>query len=181
MSSGYTVNGTDLDAIFKPRYSAKRANVNISASGTDISDIYEKTQVPEDKISFDTNIKSNQVDLKNIFAAISYKKLSFSYYTVGESYDRYRRANDGQIYITILQANYNESGIHNVTAQVGSTLQTAAFTTDSYTFSFLSQDQAAFPKSVTVTDTNSGKTNTFTISTLGAAGVTSAVTTVNVY
>lgn len=181
MPSGYTVNGTDLDTIFKPRYSEKRANVNIFTSSTDISNSYEKTQFAEDKISFNTNIQSNSVDLRNIFAAISYKKLSFSYYTVGESYDRYGRANNGQIYITILQANYNETGTHNFRAQVGTTVQTAAFTADSYTFSFFSQDEATFPKSVTVTDTNSGKTNTFTISTLGAAGVASAVTTVNIY
>lgn len=181
MSSGYSVNGNDLDTIFKPKFGTKRADVNIFSGAVDISNRYEPSVTSADRISYNTNILANGTDLKDIFVSKTYKKLSFSYFTVGESTTRYGTANDGKIYITILQANYNETGTHNFRAQVGLTVQTAAFATDSYTFSFFSQDQATFPKSVIVTDTNSGKTNTFTISTLGSPGLPSAVTTVNIY
>jgi len=209
--SNYNSNGVNLDTLFKARVNTKRADVGFKVNGIDISNRYEKTQVPEDRILFNTNIQSGGVDLKTYFASISYKKLSFSYYTVGESWERYGRHQDGQIHVTILGANFNESGAHNFSVRVfggnstesnfgfgadrrySDTTQTSQFLTDSTTFSFYNLNSYqtfnyGTPEyryfTVIVTDNNSGKTHTITLSNLGISynGVPtiSAITVVDI-
>jgi hypothetical protein len=189
MASRYTINSQDLDNIFKPRSSAKIANVNIRVQGVDISNRYERSQNTSDRITFNTNIRIGNSDLRTLFASKTARKLTFSYYTVGETWERYGRRQDGQIHVTILQANYNQSGGHNYSVRVyggntsdagspsySDTTQNTIFNTDSQTFSFFrlngyktfnygSVSYRTF--TVIITDNISGKTHTFTIPNIG--------------
>ena len=71
MPSNYTVNGVDLDTLFKVRSSTKRADVGIKTGGIDISNRYEPTN-GSDQITADTNIKTNNTDLRYVFQKYDY-------------------------------------------------------------------------------------------------------------
>ena len=71
MASDYTVNGVDLDTIFKARSSTKRADIGIKVSGVDISNRYEPTN-GSDQITTNTDIKINNTDLRYIFQKYNY-------------------------------------------------------------------------------------------------------------
>ena len=76
MSTGYTVNGTDFDSIFKARVTTARSNVNYNVGGTDIANRYEASagngSPNADQISYNTNYDYNGTDLRYYFQAASY-------------------------------------------------------------------------------------------------------------
>ena len=71
MPSNYTINGVDLDTLFKARSSIKRADVNILVGGIDISNRYEPTN-GSDQITINTDIKTNNTDLRYVFQNYNY-------------------------------------------------------------------------------------------------------------
>lgn len=71
MPSKYTVNGVDLDTIFKARSSVKRADIGIKVGGVDISNRYEPTN-GSDQITTNTDIKTNNTDLRYVFQKYDY-------------------------------------------------------------------------------------------------------------
>jgi hypothetical protein len=70
MASGIKVNGVDLDSIFVPLESFPTSNVEYKVGGVDISQRYEP--LVDNQLSFNTNLKHNNVDLRYIFQAASY-------------------------------------------------------------------------------------------------------------
>lgn len=74
MATGYTCISAsvrvDIDTLFAPRVSAKRANVGFKSSSVDISNLFETT-AGGDLIGFNTGFKSGGVDIATLFAAIS--------------------------------------------------------------------------------------------------------------
>ena len=71
MPSNYTINGVDLDTIFKARSSTKRADIGIKVGDVDISNRYEPTN-GSDQITTNTDIKTNNTDLRYVFQSYSY-------------------------------------------------------------------------------------------------------------
>jgi hypothetical protein len=71
--AGFIVNTTDLDNIFRARVTDKRADVGyITSAGVDISNLYEKSNVASDQISYDTAFNSGVTDLKGLFQRAGY-------------------------------------------------------------------------------------------------------------
>ena len=60
----------DIDTLFAPRVSTKRADVGFKSSNVDISNLFETT-AGGDLIGFNTGFKSGSVDISTLFAAIS--------------------------------------------------------------------------------------------------------------
>jgi hypothetical protein len=77
MASDYTVNGVDLDTIFKARSSTKRADIGIKVGGVDMSNRYEPTN-GSDQITTNTDIKINNTDLRYIFQNYNYAPPTYS-------------------------------------------------------------------------------------------------------
>lgn len=71
MPSDYTINGVDLDTLFKARSSTKRADIGIRVGGVDISNRYEPTN-GSDQITTNTDIKINNTDLRYVFQKYDY-------------------------------------------------------------------------------------------------------------
>lgn len=73
MPSGFKVNTTDLDDIFKARSTTPTANVNFKSGTQDLSDRYEKIAYsPQQEISYNTGFKNNGTDLRYIFVDKNY-------------------------------------------------------------------------------------------------------------
>jgi hypothetical protein len=71
--AGFKVNTTDLDSIFRARVTAKRADVGyVDSNGVDISNLYEKSNVADDQISYTTAFNSGVTDLKELFQRAGY-------------------------------------------------------------------------------------------------------------
>jgi hypothetical protein len=71
--AGFIVNTTDLDSIFRARVTDKRADVGyVDSSGVDISNLYEKSNVASDQISYTTAFNSGVTDLKGLFQRAGY-------------------------------------------------------------------------------------------------------------
>lgn len=148
MPSNFKANNTDLDSIFLPLRTTKRANVGYSVAGTDISNLYEPgtRNVP-------TNFIFNGNDLSNLFRDISFRQLSFRYRRFGETDERYERNDDGQIQIEILAANLGSplrpgTNDHYYTVRVGGTTQNRAFFGNSTTFTFTGLNSQSYSVSV---------------------------------
>lgn len=170
MPSGYKVNGTDLDSIFKPRYSTKRADVGFKiSSGSDISNLYEKTSVSADQINYNTGYQNNGQDLRYLFAFKDYVRLRFTISSTAETYSRYDTNDDGILKVTITNSTYNPPGNRSYKVVVGTIEKTSInSTSDDIDLVFTSLNQDTY--SVTVTETVSGKTLTVTGGiTLGAS------------
>jgi hypothetical protein len=69
MTTGLQADGSDLDTIFKSRVSTKIGNVDIDASGVDISNLFEKYRTFATKVPA-TGWKSGGTDLKDLFLSI---------------------------------------------------------------------------------------------------------------
>lgn len=68
MPAGITVNGVDLDDIFKTRTSTKIADVEFEVGGVDISNRYEPINTnPKSKLTYNTGYIANGVDLRELF------------------------------------------------------------------------------------------------------------------
>lgn len=82
MPTGITVNGTDLDDIFKARVSPKRADVEFEVAGVDISNRYEPAGTDNSKITYNTGFRVAGEDLRYFFMKKGYNPfnvtLSFS-------------------------------------------------------------------------------------------------------
>lgn len=74
MASGFIINGTDLDSLFKARVTSKRADVGFkNSSGIDLSNLYEKSGIAADQISFNTGFTiSDGTDLRYLFQRAGY-------------------------------------------------------------------------------------------------------------
>lgn len=74
MATGYTCISSsvrvDIDTLFAPRVSAKRADVGYKVNGSDISNLFE-TSAGGDTIAFNTGFKTGGVDIGTLFAALS--------------------------------------------------------------------------------------------------------------
>jgi hypothetical protein len=150
MPSNYINNITDLDDIYLPRVSSKAADVSYLINGVDISNNYEPYITGSTKAA-STFYNKSTVDLSNIFARKGYRQLNYQYYTVGESSSYYSDNNDGQVYITIINANLNSPGAtRNYTATLFNSAggvvvtSTVSFSTNSYTFSFIGQKTGGY-------------------------------------
>jgi hypothetical protein len=71
MAAGIKVNGVDLDDIFVPLESSATSDVEYKVNGVDISQRYEPS-TGGDQLSFNTNLKHANVDLRYIFRAAEY-------------------------------------------------------------------------------------------------------------
>jgi hypothetical protein len=79
MATGITVNGVDLDSIFKARVSAKRADVEFEVAGTDISNRYEPANtLSKSKITYNTGFIANGSDLKDLFMDKNYNPFNLT-------------------------------------------------------------------------------------------------------
>ena len=74
MATGIQVNGVDIDTLFKPRTSAKIADVHWQSNGVDISNLFEG-RAGSPAIA-NTNLQSNGVDLAQLFMDINYNPVS---------------------------------------------------------------------------------------------------------
>jgi len=107
MPSNFQVNTTDLDNIFKPRNSVKRADVGYMSGSTDISNFYEKSVNPYDRATAPTNYIFNvPADIVELFQSkdfyvVSNSDAQASVITHGESQYKYWRTYDGSLYVTI--------------------------------------------------------------------------------
>lgn len=102
MPTNFQVNKNDLDTIFKPLGTTKRTNVGYSVSGTDISNFYEPTKNTYDQPISLTGLLTNGTDLKYVFQASGYYNVNrIDIVTTTESYHKYYRAYDGNIYVTV--------------------------------------------------------------------------------
>lgn len=86
MTTNISANGTDLDAIFMPRITTKRADVNILSNGSvDVSNRFEKyTSAPK---ATTTNIlvgSGPAADLADLFQSISTPIMTLGAYTISQ-------------------------------------------------------------------------------------------------
>jgi hypothetical protein len=167
MPSNYINNVTDLDEIYLARVSPKAGDVSYLINGVDISNNYEP-YIPGSTKAASTFYNKSSVDLSNIFARKEFKQLNYQYYTVGESSSYYQDNNNGQVYITIINANLNSpGGTHNYTATLFNSAggvvvtSTVSFTGNTYTFSFIGQKTGGYQinegfYTITVKDNGTG-------------------------
>ena len=72
MANEYTVNGSDLSAVFASRTSAKRADVGYAINGTDVSNYWEKSG-GGDQINYNTGFAiSDGTDFRYLFRSSGY-------------------------------------------------------------------------------------------------------------
>lgn len=74
MSSGFIINGTDLDNLFKARITTKRADVGFKDStNVDLSNLYEKSVSASDQLALNTGFTtSDGTDLRYLFQRADY-------------------------------------------------------------------------------------------------------------
>ena len=101
MPSGYTVNSTDLDSIFKPRKSTARAALGYLVSSGDISNRYEATISAADQITYNTNYKNAETDLRYTFQSISYYIIEATAVTTHETSSSYGWNDNGTVTVTV--------------------------------------------------------------------------------
>lgn len=98
MATNLQVNNIDLDDIFKPLYTVKRADVGYQVSGVDISNNYEPTKNSYDQSSTDTKLYTNGTDLRYVFQDKNYYNVDrIGIFTTTETYYKYFQANNGTI------------------------------------------------------------------------------------
>lgn len=101
MPSGYTVNGTDLDSIFKLRAGLPRLAVGYSVSGIDISNRYERTLTNADQITYNTNFINAGTDLRYAFQKKTYYIIEANANTYQETAQSYAWNNNGSVGVTV--------------------------------------------------------------------------------
>lgn len=69
MATGILKNGVDIDTLFLARESTKRADVNIDANGTDISNLFEP--IGDGTAIANTGIQAGGVDIATLFRDIN--------------------------------------------------------------------------------------------------------------
>lgn len=114
MATFFTNNLQDLDSLFLPRVSAKRADVGFKVEVSpgvfeDVSNRYEPIQ--EDSRP-DVDFENQSTDLSKLFCSIDYRQVAYEYYTVPETIDKYAYGlnNNGQVHVRIVQGNLNSPG-----------------------------------------------------------------------
>jgi len=114
-STNFNTNDIDLDAIYLPRVSTKAADVSYLVNGTDISNNYEPYVAGSTKAP-SVFYNKTAVDLSDIFARKGYRQMNYQYYTVAETASTYKTNNNGQVVVTIINADLNSPGpSHNYT------------------------------------------------------------------
>jgi len=111
MSSNFQYNKTDLDNIFKPRYSpttASSTNFTVGLSLTDLNFYYEPSKSVTDRASVTNYNFIGYGDICNLFQAKNYCILSGDIKTTSESWKKYSRSGDGTVIATI-NTNYAKS------------------------------------------------------------------------
>ena len=104
MSSNFQYNKTDLDNIFKPRYSPTTAlstNFICGLGLTDLNFYYEPSKSVTDRASVTNYNIVGYGDICNLFQAKNYFILSGNIYTTSESWQKYSRSGDGTVIATI--------------------------------------------------------------------------------
>jgi hypothetical protein len=112
MPAGITVNGSDLDDIFKGRTSTKRADVGFQVAGSDISNRYEPAgTTANSKISFDTGFVAASTDLKELFMRKGYNPfdLTLNFTVVQSSGDVWEVYISGPLSLSC-RINYRRNG-----------------------------------------------------------------------
>jgi len=148
MPSGYTIQGTDLDSVFKKRHTLKRQDTGFKdLNGSDISNRYEKLN------SYKVRITTN---------------------STAETYERYGRNNDGTL-LVILEIIYPYPDAaeligaeisFNYTVSFGNISQTIVSNSKGEQFYFTGLNQDTY--SVVVTENTSGRNSTVSVG-LGSA------------
>ena len=121
MATNLQVNNIDLDDIFKPLYTVKRADVGYQVSGVDISNNYEPTKNSYDQSSTDTKLYTNGTDLRYVFQDKNYYNVDrIGILTTTERYEKYYQANDGTMTVYVYPL-YNKivNGYASIKVTVG--------------------------------------------------------------
>ncbi len=177
MPTNFTFNSQDLDALYLPLVTTKRADVGFlveTSPGvfTDVSNRYEP--IVEDPRP-DVNYQSSTIDLSKLFCPIDYRQVSYEYYTVSETVDKYNYGfnNNGQVWIRIVNANLNSPGpshsytitLYNGTTNTVLATQNISFTGNTSSWvSFIGQTTGGY-------QINEG-INTITVKDNGPGGIT---------
>lgn len=134
MASNFQANTTDLDDIFRSKHplTAKRPDVGYLSNNTDISNFYEPSTNIKDRVTFNTGMSSNGIDLSHLFKSKNYAQLSIHIYAYPESYERYGRLNNGSIYVYADTSNAKQgiNGSYNFRVNIGGSDYTASIGAD---------------------------------------------------
>lgn len=177
------INGVDLDAIYLPRVSTKRADVSYFVNGVDITNDYEPYVAGSTKAQ-PVLYNNTGTDLSDLFARKGYRQMNYQYYTVAETASQYKNNNNGQVVVTIINANLNSPGTHNYTVTLKQTTvissQTASFTTNTRVFTFTGLNSGNY--TITVKDNSvGGLTDSNRSVTVGYDTGTSATSTIKFF
>ena len=162
MAVNITVNNVDLDNIFAPRTSTKRADIQFLYNGVDLSNRYEPSINSADQISYNTGFQSNGTDLRYVFKDKNYTRLVIRVYTYAETAGNYGRFNDGSIQVQVdtTYAKLNNTNTqYNFTANIGGTTYTSSVpASDPLGYKNIATRSGLNGQNygVTVTDVNSG-------------------------
>lgn len=167
MAANILSYGNDLDNIFKPRQSSKRADVGYTVAGTDISNRYEKTFNWYDQYGGNTNILTGGTDLRYLFQrAGAYYVNRFDIVTTEEKPEKYIRRRDGTMTVSVDTRYARVYGghvylrvtIHGVASQDKYVYVGEGSTTVDFVFGGLSGDmRQAEDKSKYVDDSSTGE------------------------
>lgn len=139
MATNFSYNAKDLDTLYLPRVSTKRADVGFLVETSpgvfvDVSERYEPIQEsPLPNVYFE----NNTIDLSKLFCPIDYRQVEYEYYTVSETIDKYDYGynNNGEVHIRIKNANLNSPGSshsYTITLYNGETSTVIGTTTISF-------------------------------------------------
>lgn len=124
MASNFQVNKTDLDNIFKPLFTTKRADVGYQANNVDISTYYEPTLSAYDQAITNTGLYTSGIDLRYFFQGINYYNINkLTIITTPEKREKYFRRYNGAIYVYVFTEYLKQiNGFFYVSVQVGGTI-----------------------------------------------------------
>lgn len=184
-STNFNTNSIDLDTIYLPRVSTKTADVSYLVNGVDISNNYEPYVAGSTKAP-SVFYNKTSVDLSNIFAGKGFRQMNYQYYTVAETASTYKTNNNGQVVVTIINADLNSPGpTHNYTVTlknsggaVVNTITQGWTGSTSPTFTFTGLDSGNYTITVKDNYTPGGLTDSNRVVSVGYGTGTSLTTTV---
>lgn len=184
MPTGYTVDGVDLDTLFKPRIGTALPATGYIVSSQDLANRYEASRGPSDRLSILTGFKNSVgVDLTNLFMSNGYNIVPT--YTLVANKTSINETTDKTVTFTLTTTDVpNGTVLYVSLSRTDLTLSASTITVNSNTASFsatASDDGVAEGYTTFVANIHFGSTTGGILTTSNAIGLVDSSVPVPTY